>query len=114
MHKNWHFCHKNSPRRALNTPLKAQNSRRFYNLLILIIGLCANAEPLKVGLLRIDDSFPFYVAEQEGLFEKHNVDKAVFGHIHGAAYFPLKMQKNGVEYLLTSCDKAGFSLVKIY
>ena len=33
----------------------------------------ANAEPLKVGLLRIDDSFPFYVAEQEGLFEKHNV-----------------------------------------
>jgi len=32
-----------------------------------------NAEPLKVGLLRIDDSFPFYVAEQEGLFEKHNV-----------------------------------------
>ena len=33
----------------------------------------ADAEPLKVGLLRIDDSFPFYVAEQEGLFEKHNV-----------------------------------------
>lgn len=32
-----------------------------------------NAEPLKVGLLRIDDSFPFYVAQQEGLFEKHNV-----------------------------------------
>lgn len=31
------------------------------------------AEPLKVGLLRIDDSFPFYVAEQEGLFEKYNV-----------------------------------------
>lgn len=33
----------------------------------------ANAEPLKVGLLRIDDSFPFYVAQQEGLFEKHGV-----------------------------------------
>ncbi|MBR0448058.1 MAG: ABC transporter substrate-binding protein, partial [Peptococcaceae bacterium] len=33
----------------------------------------ADAEPLKVGLLRIDDSFPFYVAEQEGLFDKHNV-----------------------------------------
>ncbi len=32
-----------------------------------------DAEPLKVGLLRIDDSFPFYVAQQEGLFEKHNV-----------------------------------------
>ncbi len=30
-------------------------------------------EPLKIGLLRIDDSFPFYVAEREGLFEKHHV-----------------------------------------
>ena len=47
-------------------------------------------------------------------FESNKVDKAVFGHIHGATYFPLKTQKNGVEYLLTSCDKAGFSLVKIY
>ena len=33
----------------------------------------ATTEPLKVGLLRIDDSFPFYVAQQEGLFEKYNV-----------------------------------------
>jgi len=30
-------------------------------------------EALRVGLLRIDDSFPFYVAQQEGLFEKHGV-----------------------------------------
>lgn len=29
------------------------------------------AEPLRVGMLRVDDSFPFYVAEKEGLFEKH-------------------------------------------
>ena len=47
-------------------------------------------------------------------FEKNGVEKVVFGHIHGAAYFPLKTQKGGVEYLLTSCDKVGFSLVKIY
>ena len=32
------------------------------------------AEPLCVGMLRVDDSFPFYVAEKEGLFEKHNVN----------------------------------------
>ena len=30
----------------------------------------AEAEALQVGLLRIDDSFPFYVAQKEGLFEK--------------------------------------------
>ena len=34
-------------------------------------------EPITVGLLRIDDSFPFYVAEQEGLFEKHGVQVAI-------------------------------------
>lgn len=32
-----------------------------------------NVEPITVGLMRIDDSFPFYVAEKEGLFKKHGV-----------------------------------------
>ena len=48
------------------------------------------------------------------LFEKNGVDKAVFGHIHGAVYFPLKSERNGIAYHLTSCDKTGFKLVKIY
>lgn len=30
-------------------------------------------ETLKIGLLRIDDSIPFYVAQEEGLFEKYHV-----------------------------------------
>ncbi len=47
------------------------------------------------------------------IFEKNGVEKAVFGHIHGAAYFPLKTNKNGIDYVLTSCDKTGFKLVKI-
>ena len=48
------------------------------------------------------------------LFEERGVDKVVFGHIHGAAFFPMKTEKNGVEYLLSSCDKTGFKLIKIY
>lgn len=48
------------------------------------------------------------------LFEERKVDKAVFGHIHGAAYCPLKSERGGVEYVLASCDKVGFKLVKIY
>ena len=48
------------------------------------------------------------------LFEEKGVEKAVFGHIHGAAYFPLKTERNGVEYILSSCDKVHFRLVKIY
>ena len=63
--------------------------------------------------------FPPFTAKQEDtlfteLFEKNKVDKVVFGHIHGAAYFPFKAYKEGIEYILTSCDKVGFSLVKIY
>lgn len=48
------------------------------------------------------------------LFEENAVDKVVFGHLHGAAYFPLKSQKNGIEYILTSCDKVHFRLTEIY
>ncbi len=48
-----------------------------------------------------------------GLFEAHGVDKAVFGHVHGPAYFPLYTLRNGVEYYLTSCDKTDFRLTEI-
>lgn len=48
------------------------------------------------------------------IFENGGVEKVVFGHIHGAAYFPLKTEKNGVEYILASCDKVAFKLVKVY
>lgn len=61
---------------------------------------------------------PFNLKKEDTLFTQHfeinGVEKVVFGHIHGAAYFPLKTEKNGVEYILASCDKVGFSLVKIY
>ncbi len=48
------------------------------------------------------------------LFEKNGVEKVVFGHIHGAAYFPLRTERKGIEYHLSSCDKTGFKLIKIY
>jgi len=47
------------------------------------------------------------------LFEKYNVNKVVFGHIHGAIYFPYYTEINGIGYYLTSCDKLGFKLIKI-
>ncbi len=47
------------------------------------------------------------------LFEENGVDKVVFGHLHGAAYFPLRLDKNGIRYYLTSCDKTKFSLTEI-
>ena len=47
------------------------------------------------------------------LFEAQNVKKVVFGHLHGAGYYPLKSEKNGIEYYLTSCDKLHFTLAQI-
>lgn len=47
------------------------------------------------------------------LFEENAVDKVVFGHLHGATYFPLKSEKCGIEYYLTSCDKTHFTLTQI-
>ncbi len=34
---------------------------------------CNQEKTLKIGLLNIDDSVPFFVAQKEGLFEKHGV-----------------------------------------
>ena len=47
------------------------------------------------------------------LFEEKGVSAVVFGHIHGAASFPLRTQKNGITYYLTACDKANFALTEI-
>ncbi len=46
-------------------------------------------------------------------FEEEGASKVVFGHIHGETYFPLRQQREGTEYILTSCDKVAFKLVKI-
>ena len=50
--------------------------------LVLLLGLtaCGNSaedaesQTVKIGLLSIDDSLPFFVAEQDGLFEEYGVD----------------------------------------
>lgn len=47
------------------------------------------------------------------LFKHNGVNKVIFGHIHGQSYFPFRTVKDGVEYVLTSCDKVGFSLQRI-
>ena len=47
------------------------------------------------------------------MFEENGVEKVVFGHIHGENFFPLRTVSGGIEYVLTSCDKVGFSLQRI-
>lgn len=47
------------------------------------------------------------------LFDENKVDKVVFGHLHGAGFFPLRCERGNIEYYLTSCDKVNFRLVQI-
>lgn len=61
---------------------------------------------------------PFNIKREETLFtrlfDENGVDKVVFGHLHGAGFFPLKCERGGTEYFLTSCDKVNFRLTQIY
>ena len=47
------------------------------------------------------------------LFESNGVDKVVFGHLHGEVFFPFRHVREGIEYILTSCDKVNFCLQRI-
>lgn len=60
---------------------------------------------------------PMGMKMQESLFSKifkeNDVNKVVFGHLHGDAYFPLFLSRDGIDYYLTSCDKVGFNLQRV-
>ncbi len=47
------------------------------------------------------------------LFEKYDVKKVIYGHLHGKSKSTEKLIKNGIEYYLTSCDKVDNKLVLI-
>ena len=86
-----------------------------FKLAFLEADKLAKASDKKIALIHYP---PFNVKKEDTLFtelfEQNGVEKVVFGHIHGAAYFPLKTEKKGIEYLLSSCDKLDFKLLKIY
>ena len=69
----------------------------------------AEATPLKVGVLRIADSFPFYVAQKEGLFEKHNVNVEVNEFSSGRDQ-STALQGGEVDVLMTDPVVAGLSI----
>ena len=86
-----------------------------FRLAFLDADKLAEEGDVKIALIHYP---PFNVKKEDTLFtqlfEENKVDKVVFGHIHGSFYFPLKTEKSGIEYILTSCDKVNFNLIKIY
>lgn len=61
---------------------------------------------------------PFNVKREDSLFtklfEEHNVNKVVYGHLHGKeCKVDLRLKKNDIDYFLTSCDQVRNTLVEI-
>ena len=62
--------------------------------------------------------YPPYTLNEEdnevtALLEKYGVYKVVYGHIHAYCKQNLILNKNGIEYYLTSCDIVGNRLIEI-
>lgn len=49
------------------------------------------------------------------LYEEYGVEKVIYGHLHGKESFKMGLKgiRNGVEYILASCDYTDFNLIKI-
>lgn len=61
---------------------------------------------------------PFNVRKEPSLFTKlfedNGVDKVVYGHLHGKGVVPYyRLNINGVEYILSSCDMVDNQLVEV-
>jgi len=52
-------------------------------------------------------------SEFSKLLEKYQVDKVVYGHLHGYKNLETHFFKNDIEYFLTSCDEVDNSLIQI-
>lgn len=56
----------------------------------------------------------FKESEATKMLESYGVTKALYGHLHGKNVRVIpKMTKNGVEYILTSCDLIDYKLVEV-
>ena len=56
----------------------------------------------------------FEESEVTKIFKEYNVSKVIYGHLHGPALAKvLNGDKDGVEYIMTSCDYIDFDPVKI-
>ena len=81
-----------------------------------------NAENLRLNgekLIALIHYPPFNIRRENSnftaLFEEFKVDKVVYGHLHGKDAKPYyRINKNGIEYILASCDLVDNKLVEVY
>lgn len=101
-------------------PMSAEDEKIYKRELIRLEMTLQNAQKLKTDGEEIICMlhYPPYTFKEEdneitALIEKYGVKKVVYGHIHAYCKQNLYLEKNGVEYFLTSCDIVGNKLVEI-
>jgi NitT/TauT family transport system substrate-binding protein len=80
-------------------------------LMVFICSGCKEEDTLKIGLLPNEEVLPFYVAIEEGLYQKHGVDVEVV-HFQSAAERDAALQAgavDGVEGDLLAVPLLGFT-----
>ncbi len=104
----------------VNKPMTSENEKIYKRELIRLELTLQNAQKLLQDGDRLVCMLhypPFTFKEEDNevtaLLEKYHVDKVVFGHIHAYLKQHAFLEKNGVEYYLSSCDLVGNKLVEI-
>ena len=55
----------------------------------------------------------FQESEFIKIFKEYEVQKVIYGHLHGSGYRVINGERDGVEYFLTSSDHLNFNPIKI-
>lgn len=110
--------------RGWNIPSKdsSENDIKIFNreLIRLELSLTCASDQRKEGdaLIAMLHYPPFEASYQStpvtDLLEKYHVDFVLYGHLHGkSARVTPRLNKNGIEYILTSCDLIDNKLVQV-
>ncbi|MBP3431874.1 MAG: metallophosphoesterase [Clostridia bacterium] len=101
-------------------PMTAENEKIYKRELIRLELTLQNAQKLQTENETIICMlhYPPYTFKEEdnevtALLEKYGVKKVVYGHLHANRKQSLFLEKNGIEYYLTSCDIVENRLIEI-
>ena len=66
----------------------------------------ASDNPLLVAM-----HFPPFIANFQSIMQEYNVQKCIYGHLHGYGHQQIKQGNiQGIEYIMVSCDYTDFKL----
>ncbi len=103
-----------------NKPLSSESEKIYKRELIRLELTLSQAKALQTNGEKVVCMlhYPPYTFKEEDnevtqLLESYGVSSVVYGHLHAYRKQSLVLNKNGIDYFLTSCDLVGNKLVEI-